>query len=56
MLGNYKHSLDRSTVAYQCSGYLRKDTAVVSVALLFVYLGLSKEFASKKRKKFLDGQ
>ena len=55
-----------------CSGYLRKETAVVSLVLPFIYLGLShfvvhlknshrkKEkilrWIAKKRKKFLDGQ
>ena len=56
---------------YLCSGYLRKETAVVSIVLPFLYPGLAhfavhlknsnqkKEeilrWTAKKRKKFLDG-
>ena len=44
-----------------CSGYLWKETAVVSIVLPFVYRGLAhlavhlKKLSSKKMKKFLDG-
>ena len=48
------------TNTHVCSGYLRKETAVVSIVLPFVYRGLAHFVAHlknshQKRKKFLDG-
>ena len=44
-----------------CSGYLRKEAAVVSIELPFVYDGLAYyvvylKISHKKRSKLLDGQ